>query len=554
MKLTSIVREILNEAVVSSPLQIVRRAIGAMGKVAPAAEDALLRSIKKAEGNIRPNLTLDEIRDIDSDLVTKAIKSPEFSVYRPLIAKKLYSGAKKSTIDDIVGRLERKEITPKQSVVELNNAGIPPSLQKEVRELSKTVSGGNPRPIPNNTPTPPNPNNIPAPPSQAPPEEIGATKQFLQGLKLSALDYLKKIPKIKNRMSKIYFQQLEPLNNLKDRFHKIMGEIEPKIMGDGDFEINDQLKELNVILSQFAEKRNVQQKLVWEEWKGVLSPELQSKIGKFENSKFKEFYTYFEKTVSAETKSEPPTLTYSKIEAAKKLFQPGNKGFWRNLDQFRRRLGNIFLFLDPRTFSEINDTLARYGTARGVGKELGDKILATVVFWPTILAAGQTVLDFTENMSGIDIPMADDEYVSELEPYVGDSIGGFVWDNLVNILQVWGHNYLIKAGFAGEELTSLLGWSPAMYGLSLTFLGGKKRNMTQEELKTNLEQAKKDVEKSKVEIKDTLSKEPDLFDSLKKYLPNDFFNDETQPIKPTPENNTKKVAPSIPKKVAPSIE
>lgn len=90
-----------------------------------------------------------------SDLVNSRIRSDEFKVGRTLVAAKLYSGAIKTKIDDIVGRLERNEITPGRSIVELNALGIPPVLQKEVRDASKASRGANPTPVPN--PLPPNP-------------------------------------------------------------------------------------------------------------------------------------------------------------------------------------------------------------------------------------------------------------------------------------------------------------------------------------------------------------------------------------------------------------
>ncbi len=154
MKLTSIARIILNEAPIKSPLQLIRAAISKLGKSANSVEDALLKAIKNEEGNIRPNLTLDDIRDIDSDLVNRAVKRAEFKVYKPLVASKLYGGVKKSKIDDVVGRLERKEITQSQSVAELNALGIPPVLQKEVREISKKAVGNVPTPKPTSTPKP----------------------------------------------------------------------------------------------------------------------------------------------------------------------------------------------------------------------------------------------------------------------------------------------------------------------------------------------------------------------------------------------------------------
>jgi len=520
MKLTSIARIILNEAPIKSPLQLIRAAISKLGKSANAAEDALLKAIKNEEGNIRPNLTLDDIRDIDSDLVNRATKRAEFIAYRPLITAKFYSGVKKTKIDDVVGRLERKEITPAQSVAELNALGVPPSFQKEVRDLSKKTIGNAPTPKPTSPPSP-------TPPT--PPEELSWTKQFIQGMKLSALDYLKKIPGIKNKMSKIYTKQLEPLGVLKMRFDDIMNRISPKIAKGGEYEISDELKELNDVLSQFSAQKSKQQSLVWSEWKDSLNKDLQDKLPKIEDPKFQEFYKYFESSVSGIIKKEPPTLTYTKMYAAMRMFKPGNKGLWGNLNQFRKRIGNTITHMDPRTYNELGETLEQYGRARGIGKEVGDKLIAITVFWPGLFAVGQTILDYTAGKTNINIWGSDTKYYNENKPILDN----LYVDNVLNIFRVAFLNYIDKLTMSKEEFTSLIGWSPALYALGLQFLGGDdKKSTTNDEIENNLKQSKKDVENTLPQLKDTLSKNPDLYERLKKIVPN---IDET--IKP---DNTEK--------------
>jgi hypothetical protein len=128
MKITldSIVKQIISEAV--TPVQFLMKAIKGLGKGAVEGENALIRAIKK-EGNLGPKVAVD-LNNVSEDLLNKAIKNSEFIAYRKLISQKLYS-KNKTIIDDIVSKYKGK-----QRVLELNNAGIPPSFQEDVRNLS----------------------------------------------------------------------------------------------------------------------------------------------------------------------------------------------------------------------------------------------------------------------------------------------------------------------------------------------------------------------------------------------------------------------------------
>jgi len=128
MKITldSIVKQIISEAV--TPVQFLMKAIKGLGKGSIEAENALMRAIKK-EGNLGPKVAVD-LNNISDDLLNKSIKSGEFVAYRKLISQKLYS-KNKTIIDDIVPKYKGKK-----RVLELNNAGIPPSFQEDVRNLS----------------------------------------------------------------------------------------------------------------------------------------------------------------------------------------------------------------------------------------------------------------------------------------------------------------------------------------------------------------------------------------------------------------------------------
>ena len=144
MKITldSIVKQIISEAV--TPVQFLMKAIKGLGKGAVEGENALIRAIKK-EGNLGPKVAVD-LNNVSEDLLNKAIKNSEFIAYRKLISQKLYS-KNKTIIDDVVSKYKGK-----QRVLELNNAGIPPSFQEDVRNLSNK---GRVKPTaPTNTPQP----------------------------------------------------------------------------------------------------------------------------------------------------------------------------------------------------------------------------------------------------------------------------------------------------------------------------------------------------------------------------------------------------------------
>lgn len=351
-----------------------------------------------------------------------------------------------------------------------------------------------------------------------PKEEIGATKQFLQGMGMSALEYLKKVPVLNKYLKEVYFNQLEKLDNLEKKFIGVTDEMKSKLSEGGDFDVTNEIKELNSILSQFAIQINKQQALVWQRWKDMVGEEFQKIMPKLEDKKFQEFYKYFENTTNTKN---PPTLTYTKMDAAKKMFSWGQNGFWGNLNQFRKRLGNSLLLLDPRTVDEVMLNLEKYGTARGLGKEFGDKLLATLVFWPSIFGAVQTTLDYIEygiqKKFDVDIPAGDAEFVKNNEAIFNQ----IIIDNILNALGNFGSHWLNNVGIGGKDLTSLFGWSPTLWAIGQKFWGDKKnKNTSPEKIKSDLDKANQDVNNAKDTAVKAVIKEPELLDSIRKLNPN----------------------------------
>lgn len=144
MKLESVIKQIVSEAV--TPVQFLMKAIKSLGKGAVEAENALIRAIRK-EGNLGPKVAVD-VYNVTEELMQRAVKNVEFAAYRKLIAQKLYN-KNQQLFDDII-----LNSTGKTRILQLNNAGIPPFFQEEVRNLSK-LKNRTIKQTKTTTPTPP---------------------------------------------------------------------------------------------------------------------------------------------------------------------------------------------------------------------------------------------------------------------------------------------------------------------------------------------------------------------------------------------------------------
>jgi hypothetical protein len=141
MKLESVIKQIISEQ--ATPNQLILKLIKSLGKRGTAeAESALIRAIKK-EGKIGPKVAVD-VNNVTEELMQRAIKNIEFSSYRKLIAQKIYN-KNQQFYDDIISKS-----TGKTRIQQLNNSGVPPAFQEELRNLyklkNKTVT-----PIPQST-------------------------------------------------------------------------------------------------------------------------------------------------------------------------------------------------------------------------------------------------------------------------------------------------------------------------------------------------------------------------------------------------------------------
>jgi hypothetical protein len=489
-----IVEDLLTEA--TGPLAAFENIIKAAGKTLIGANEALLFALKKVNPEIK------QLYKASDSEIAAAMAKREFREYRQIIAKGLYNQFEKD-IDNILKKADLSTIDGKASAAEAitKKTGIREELSAEIVKVKSPKKQPTPKPIP-------------VPPVNIPIEEVSATRKFIQGMNMSVLDYLKKIPLIKKRLSNVYYKQLEPLDALKNQFDTLSNKMKIKLSKGGDYDITEELSEMNGVLAQFAVQRQKQQTIVWKEWKKSVGDDFVEKMKDFHDTKFQEFFTYFENTLKVKN---PPSITYTKMDVARKMFSWGPRGFWGNLNVFRKRIGNTFLFFDPRTFNEVSQNLEKFGVARGLGKEFGDKLLATLVFWPTIFAGLQTTLDYIDSATKFDIPIGDEKYVKENEKLIKQ----YAADNLFNVFRVFYKNYLDKLSIAGDEITGLFAWSPALYLINKDFWGGENTLENDPSLlKANLEKAKGDVNKILPSIQDSLRSQPALVDSLKKLNPN----------------------------------
>jgi hypothetical protein len=127
MKLENIIKQVISEQL--TPGQLLKKMFNNLGKKGAAeAESALIRVVRK-ENNLGPKVPVD-IFNLSDAMLGKAIKSAEYKVYRDVIVQKAY-GKTQQLFDDIVANS-----TGKKRVMDLNNAGIHPAFQSDLKNLS----------------------------------------------------------------------------------------------------------------------------------------------------------------------------------------------------------------------------------------------------------------------------------------------------------------------------------------------------------------------------------------------------------------------------------
>ena len=129
MKLENIIKQVISEQL--TPGQLLKKMFNNLGKKGAAeAESALIRAVRK-ENNLGPKVPVD-VFNLSDVMLGKAIKSAEYKVYRDAIVQKAYS-KNQQLFDDIVANS-----TGKKRVMDLNNAGIHPAFQGDLKNLSNS--------------------------------------------------------------------------------------------------------------------------------------------------------------------------------------------------------------------------------------------------------------------------------------------------------------------------------------------------------------------------------------------------------------------------------
>ena len=145
MKLENIIKQVISEQL--TPGLLLKKMFNNLGKKGAAeAESALIRAVRK-ENNLGPKVSVD-VFNLSDEMLGKAIKSAEYKVYRDALVQKTYN-KNQQLFDDIIANS-----TGKKRVMDLNNAGIHPAFQSDLKNLSN-LRRKPPTPTPNSqTPTP----------------------------------------------------------------------------------------------------------------------------------------------------------------------------------------------------------------------------------------------------------------------------------------------------------------------------------------------------------------------------------------------------------------
>ena len=268
MKLESIIKQILSEQ--TTPNQLILKLIKNLGKKgASEAESALIRAMRK-EGNLGPKVAVD-VNNVTEDLMMRSVANNEFASYRKLIAQKEYN-RNQQLFDDIIEKYPGGKWKNNQRIVELNNAGIPPVLQPEVKNLygfkNKTVT-------PKSKTTTTTPTNLPI-------ENLSKSEiwDYFRG----EMKNLKVVNKLNPEQGKLFVDELQSsiekniqkngqkfeseLNKLKTQFENIKSPVDRKKL----------LEQTHKSIDELGLKRNLSQSTI-RLYKKVMSDIEKSPVG-----------------------------------------------------------------------------------------------------------------------------------------------------------------------------------------------------------------------------------------------------------------------------------
>jgi hypothetical protein len=327
-------------------------------------------------------------------------------------------------------------------------------------------------------------------------------KNFLDGMKLSAVEFLQHIPLVKKLVKDTHLKFIKKQEEIEREVIRITNEIVKK--RKDPLGVQKEFDELNKLFEQMTTLSKQENKIIWEELEKRLPPQFMQyyKTNKWNDERYKSFIKYFQ----GELKN-PPKVVFEKIEAAKKLLpsqilKKGNQG--------GRRILNTLLLWEPRTREEVQQMIRLYGGAKFAGKTITDKVLFALVVYPSITASIKAVVDGVENAMGVDLPIASG---NDFKQYfdVGDK--KTIWaNNLLNLVPNTLANYFNSFDTASSSLRTLPGWSPM---LALFNIKDFAKKSPEEKIKI-LKNTNEQLEKNKTIQKEEVKKEFDNPDVLNK--------------------------------------
>jgi hypothetical protein len=260
---------------------------------------------------------------------------------------------------------------------------------------------------------------------------------------------------------------------------------------------------MSAILAKVGYRKDLQLKVIWDAWKKEMPAEFVQKLTGWENPKFQQLVDYFENLDPKKIKT-APLATYTKLEGFMRLFKGGPIS-GPSIINYSQRLIFLMTHLDPRTASEINNSIKIYGFWRATGKGVGQKLIVGFVILPFFYSILKTLLDYVDLATGISLGLGEKEDIvssAEIEQNIGD--------NISDVLATAGANFFRAYPIIGNDFRTLSAWSPLLWFLNRDRYSKMTPKELKEELKKTVPQVKSEAEKLQKEVKDTVNTQPSL--------------------------------------------
>lgn len=485
MKLVEISNELLNEAS-KNPLSVFRSIFKAAGINFAEVEVALLLGLKQIDNKI---LSITKATPVQVEM---AFKTKPFKKYVQILARN-YIANNDKIIDGI---LKKHPINTTQGSkaarAEIGNTlGVNKSLADEIFAIKKPKPG----PIPPKPPTPPTP---------PIPEDVNGFIQFLQGLKLSGYEYLIKNFSWANKTFKEkYYQNLGDINALQQEFNNLATTVLAKIDPKNPKIVNEELSKMANILAKVGYRKELNLKTIWDSWKVGMPTQFAKDLKTYENPKFQQLVSYFENINPSKMKN-PPIATYSKMEGIMSLFKKRELAW----NKFQRVLFTG-THLDPRTASEIGNSITIYGFWKSVGKGVGQKLILGFVVFPTYYSILKTALDYLDLHTGIKLKIGNKEDIKnfDVEQNTWGNIGDMIYTTMSNFINIW--------PIIGNDYNRLISWSPALWALDKDRFSKLTPEEAAAKIRETLPKVQEEMDNNKKEVKDAVNQDPSLIDKVK---------------------------------------